>query len=66
MTRTTNRLALILAILAVSSVASATVLVDFKPVPTSPTTPEFVFSRALGPGGVVPVFREGPGAIGRT
>jgi hypothetical protein len=41
--------------------ASAATIVDFKPNPVSPTTPEFQFSRALGGG--VPVFR---GALGST
>ena len=41
--------------------ASAATIVDFKPTPVSPTTPEFQFSRALGGG--VPVFR---GALGAT
>src|SRR6266480_6840946 len=41
--------------------ASAGTIVDFKPNPVSPTTPEFQFSRALGGG--APVFR---GALGST
>src|SRR5262245_46994907 len=61
---TTARLALIGALLAVSSVASATVIVDFKPLPTSQALPEFVFSRALGGG--IPAFRGGPGATGNA
>ena len=46
---------------ALSALASAATIVDFKPSPVSPTTPEFQFSRALGGG--VPVFR---GALGST
>jgi len=46
---------------AISSWVSAATIVDFKPNPVSPTTPEFQFSRALGGG--VPVFR---GALGST
>src|SRR3954453_1146673 len=42
--------------------ASASTIVDFKPNPVSPTTPEFQFSRALNGGGA-PVFR---GALGST
>src|SRR5215204_3997651 len=49
---------------AISSWASAATLVDFKPLPVSATTPEFVFSRTLGGG--VPVFRSGPGATGNA
>jgi len=58
---TTTRLALIGALLAVSSVASATTIVDFKPVPTSPGLPEFGFHRPVGGG--PPAFR---GEIGAT
>src|SRR3954447_6718901 len=47
--------------LALCSWSIAGTLVDFKPVPVSPTIPEFQFSRALGGG--VPVFR---GALGAT
>src|SRR3954453_16004001 len=47
--------------LALCSWSIAGTLVDFKPVPVSPTIPEFQFSRALGGG--VPVFR---GALGST
>src|SRR5207249_10861601 len=43
-----------------SSSSIAATRVDFKPVPVSPTTPEFQFSRALGGG--VPVFRTALGA----
>src|SRR5438552_6173328 len=46
--------------LSISSSSIAATLVDFKPVPVSPTTPEFQFSRALGGG--VPVFRTALGA----
>jgi hypothetical protein len=46
---------------AISAWASAGTIVDFKPNPVSPTTPEFQFSRALGGG--APVFR---GALGST
>src|SRR3954462_12148024 len=53
--------AAIAASLAICSLASASTIVDFKPTPVSPTTPEFQFSRALGGG--VPVFR---GALGAT
>jgi hypothetical protein len=42
------------------SLSVAGTLVDFKPLPVSPSTPEFVFSRALGGG--IPAFRGGPGA----
>lgn len=48
-----------LAIVGLSSLASAATLVDYKPGPVSPTTPEFVFG-----GGPVPSFQTGPGAIG--
>jgi hypothetical protein len=54
-------LAAIAAFCAITSLASAGTIVDFKPNPVSPTTPEFQFSRALGGG--VPVFR---GALGST
>jgi hypothetical protein len=47
-----------------ASSSFAGTLVDFKPLPVSPTDPEFVFSRALGGG--VPVFRAGSGAIGNA
>jgi hypothetical protein len=53
--------AAIAASLAICSFVSAATIVDFKPNPVSPTTPEFQFSRALGGG--VPVFR---GALGST
>src|SRR4051812_18967299 len=53
--------AAIAASFAVCSLVSAATIVDFKPNPVSPTTPEFQFSRALGGG--VPVFR---GALGST
>ncbi len=56
--------AAIAALLFVGSWSSASTIVDFKPLPISPTTPEFLFSRALGGG--VPVFRAGPGAIGNS
>jgi len=48
-----------LAIVGLSSLASAATLVDYKPGPVSPTTPEFVFS-----GAPTPAFGSGPGAIG--
>jgi hypothetical protein len=51
----------IAAAFAICASTSASTLVDFKPLPVSPTFPEFVFSRTLGGG--VPVFR---GAIGAT
>jgi len=47
-------------LLAICSVASATTVVDFKPVPTSPTLPEFGFHRPVGGG--PPVFRAEVGA----
>jgi hypothetical protein len=50
------------AFFAISSLVSAATIVDFKPLPVSPTTPEFQFSRALGGG--VPVFRGDLGATG--
>jgi len=53
--------AAIAASFAICSFVSAGTLVDFKPNPVSPATPEFQFSRALGGG--VPVFR---GALGST
>src|SRR4051794_13142447 len=53
--------AAIAAIFSFCAWASAGTIVDFKPTPVSPTTPEFQFSRALGGG--VPVFR---GALGST
>src|SRR6476620_6316798 len=58
-----NRLsvAAVAAFCAICASASASTIVDFKPNPVSPTTPEFQFSRALGGG--VPVFR---GALGTT
>jgi hypothetical protein len=58
---TTARLAFIGALLAISSVASATSIVDFKPVPISPTIPEFGFHRSAGGG--PPAFR---GELGAT
>ena len=54
-------LAAIAALSSLCAWASAATIVDFKPNPVSPTTPEFQFSRALGGG--VPVFR---GALGST
>jgi hypothetical protein len=54
--------AAIAAFCAISSWVSAATIVDFKPNPVSPTTPEFQFSRALNGGGA-PVFR---GALGST
>src|SRR3954464_1494455 len=54
-------LAAIAALFSFCTWASAATIVDFKPTPVSPTTPEFQFSRALGGG--VPVFR---GALGST
>ena len=53
--------AAIAALFSLCAWASASTIVDFKPNPVSPTTPEFQFSRALGGG--VPVFR---GALGAT
>jgi len=53
-------LAAVAAFCAISSWVSAATIVDFKPNPVSPTTPEFQFSRALGGG--VPVFRGAPGS----
>jgi hypothetical protein len=53
--------AAVAAFYAISSWVSAGTIVDFKPVPISPTTPEFTFSRALGGG--VPAFRSAFGAI---
>jgi hypothetical protein len=53
--------AAIAALFSLCAWASAGTIVDFKPTPVSPTTPEFQFSRALGGG--VPVFR---GALGAT
>jgi len=58
---TTTRIALIAAMLAVSSVASASTILDFKPVPTSPVLPEFGFHRPAGGG--PPLFR---GELGAT
>src|SRR6476469_2463899 len=55
------RFAAIAASLSICAVSNAATIVDFKPTPTSPNTPEFQFSRALGGG--VPVFR---GALGST
>jgi hypothetical protein len=46
--------------LIVSSVSSAATLVDFKPLPSSPVLPEFMFT---GPPGS-PSFQGGPGAQG--
>jgi hypothetical protein len=54
-------LAAVAALFSLCAWASAATIVDFKPNPVSPTTPEFQFSRALGGG--VPVFR---GALGST
>ncbi|HVT30636.1 MAG TPA: PEP-CTERM sorting domain-containing protein [Lacipirellulaceae bacterium] len=48
--------------LAIYSFASAATIVDFKPLPVSPTMPEFQFNRALGGG--IPVFRAAAGATG--
>jgi hypothetical protein len=61
---TTSRLAFIGALLALSSVASATTIVDFKPVPTSPTIPEFGFHRPAGGG--PPAFRSELGATSNS
>src|SRR5437868_6590739 len=47
------------ALLAASSIASASTLVNYKPTPVSPTTPEFLFQ-----GGAVPSLQTGPGSIG--
>ena len=52
--------AAVAAFCAISSWASAATIVDFKPNPVSPTTPEFQFKRGLGGG--VPVFRGAAGA----
>jgi hypothetical protein len=58
----TIRYAFIAALCAVCTfAANASTILDFKPTPVSPTTPEFQFSRALGGG--LPVFR---GALGAT
>jgi hypothetical protein len=57
-------LAAVAAFCAISSWVSAATIVDFKPLPISPTDPEFTFSRALGGG--VPVFRSAFGAIGNA
>lgn len=64
MLSTKIRFAAIAAVLSLCAWTSAATIVDFKPLPVSPTTPEFVFSRALGGG--VPVFREGPGSVGNA
>jgi hypothetical protein len=45
-----------------STSAFAATLVDYKPTPVSPTTPEFVFN---GPAGS-PSFQSGPGSIGNA
>jgi hypothetical protein len=51
------------AIIGVCSGSSfAATLVDYKPTPVSPTTPEFVFN---GPAGS-PSFQSGPGSIGNA
>lgn len=56
---TTNRIAIALAIaLFACSVTSAATLVDFKPLPSSPMMPEFLFT---GPP-LSPSFQNGPGA----
>src|SRR5690242_11148342 len=54
------RFAAIAALLSICAISNAATIVDFKPTPTSPNTPEFQFSRALGGG--VPVFRSALGA----
>jgi len=50
--------------LALCSFVSAATIVDFKPLPISPTVPEFKFDRALGAG--IPVFRHDVGAVGNN
>ena len=50
--------------LSFASSSFAGTLVDFKPLPGSPTDAEFVFSRALGGG--IPVLRAGSGATGNA
>ena len=55
-------LAAVAALFSLCAWASAATIVDFKPNPVSPTTPEFQFSRALVFAGG-PVFR---GALGST
>jgi hypothetical protein len=61
-----NRLsvAALAAFCAIGSWASASTIVDFKPLPISPNDPEFTFSRALGGG--IPAFRSAFGAIGNA
>src|SRR5262249_43940673 len=61
-----NRLsvAAIAAFCAICASASAGTIVDFKPLPISPSNPEFQFSRALGGG--IPVFRSAFGAFGNA
>lgn len=49
---------------AIGSLASASTIVDFKPLPISPTDPEFTFNRPLGGG--IPVFRTAFGSIGNA
>jgi len=51
--------AAVAAFCAITSWASAGTIVDFKPNPVSPTTPEFQFTRAAGG---APVFRGAAGA----
>jgi hypothetical protein len=50
-----------LSVLAGGTAASAATLVDYKPLPVSPTTPEFVFN-----GGANPSLQSGPGVIGNA
>jgi hypothetical protein len=56
------RLAIALSVMAAgTSAVSAATLVDYKPLPVSPTTPEFVFN-----GGANPSLQSGPGSIGNA
>lgn len=50
-----------LSVLAGGTVASAATLVDYKPLPVSPTMPEFIFS-----GGANPSLQSGPGVVGNA
>ena len=64
MIKTTTSFTAIAVSLALCSFVSASTIVDFKPLPISPTDPEFQFSRALGSG--IPAFRTAFGAIGNA
>ena len=64
MIKTTTSCTAIAVSLALCSFVSAATIVDFKPLPISPTDPEFQFSRALGGG--IPAFRSAFGAIGNA